>query len=133
MSNGSNQRPHALNWLILKHQQFITIIASWYTNPQTEAFTQLLQIPNKVNPVPAGMAPPLMMQGTEGETAGEHEQEISMHTGDVYDASAASISSHREIPSPTAEGEANGEGGRSPLVTYASAQGGGWSPSRIVD
>lgn len=28
--------------------------ASWYTNPQTEAFSEMLGIPNKINPVPAG-------------------------------------------------------------------------------
>lgn len=28
--------------------------ASWYTNPQTEAFSEMLGIPNKINPMPAG-------------------------------------------------------------------------------
>lgn len=31
-----------------------TDIASWYTNPQTEAFCAMLGIPNMINPVPAG-------------------------------------------------------------------------------
>lgn len=30
------------------------LAASWYTNPQTEAFCDLLDIPNQINPVPAG-------------------------------------------------------------------------------
>lgn len=28
--------------------------ASWYTNPQTEAFCDMIGIPNQINPVPAG-------------------------------------------------------------------------------
>ena len=28
--------------------------ASWYTNPQTLAFTSLLQIENRINPIPEG-------------------------------------------------------------------------------
>lgn len=34
----------------------ISWIAAWYTNPQTEAFCTLLDIENKVNPVPANVA-----------------------------------------------------------------------------
>lgn len=30
------------------------LAASWYTNPQTLAFTSLLQIENRINPIPEG-------------------------------------------------------------------------------
>lgn len=32
--------------------------AAWYTNPQTIAFCDMLQIPNKINPFPPGFVPP---------------------------------------------------------------------------
>ncbi|KAF8069261.1 lariat debranching enzyme, C-terminal domain-containing protein [Lyophyllum atratum] len=31
---------------------------SWYTNPQTEAFCKMLEIPNKINPPPKGVSAP---------------------------------------------------------------------------
>lgn len=31
------------------------IKAAWYTNPQTEAFCGMLQIPNRINPAPIGV------------------------------------------------------------------------------
>jgi hypothetical protein len=33
----------------------VSSTAAWYTNPQTEAFCALLEIENKVNPVPTNV------------------------------------------------------------------------------
>ena len=34
--------------------QSAVVTASWYTNPQTEAFCRLIDIPNQINPIPEG-------------------------------------------------------------------------------
>lgn len=36
---------------------FSIYLAPWYTNPQTEAFCNMLQLENKINPPPAGVIP----------------------------------------------------------------------------
>jgi len=38
----------------------INLIASWYTNPQTVAFCEMLGIENKINPPPPGMDKPIV-------------------------------------------------------------------------
>ena len=104
----------------------VCLTASWYTNPQTEALARLLQMPNKVNPVPAGMAPPRMVQGGAGAAiAGEG---ASVGADDDAEAAASSIRD-REIVSPDVgmEEESAVTDAHPPIAS------GGWSPSRIVD
>lgn len=39
-------------WELVSTDAFFISLVMWYTNPQTEAFCQLIGVENKVNPVP---------------------------------------------------------------------------------
>jgi hypothetical protein len=117
------------------------VAVSWYTNPQTEAFARLLQVANKVNPVPEGMAPPMVQGVTEAETSGETAASGSADA-------LASEGRDGEMMLPKVGEKANGgtnvgEGGVGDVpsdpgmpsgMTYAEEPiaSGGWSPSRIM-
>ncbi|KAF8583142.1 DBR1-domain-containing protein [Ramaria rubella] len=97
---------------------------SWYTNPQTEALTQLLQIPNKVNPVPPGMVPP-MVQGAESEITEDSEAQIAHEEGITMPESDLGVY--------MGNNEAAGSSEDAQVTYPEEAMSGGWSPSRIVE
>lgn len=121
------------------------VAVSWYTNPQTEAFARLLQIPNKVNPVPAGTAPPMVQGTTEAENPGERAVNVDADT-DV--AALASRPQDGEVLLPKVgenvnegakmeEGDVEdvpSDGDAASAMTYPvqPISSGRWSPSRIM-
>jgi len=74
--------------------------ASWYTNPQTEALTQLLQIPNKVNPVPPGVTPSNVQNKTDRGKSMVREESQAMN---VKGQEGGGVSSGRWSPSRVVE------------------------------
>jgi len=114
---------------------------SWYTNPQTEALARLLQIPNKINPVPAGMAPPKVQapevpaEAVLQPSVAEHALPAQQTDGEI---SIADPDVAVDEDEKAEEGNAIGEDGRTegdgtPTVTSGPMTRGGWSPSRMVE
>ncbi|KAF8519827.1 lariat debranching enzyme, C-terminal domain-containing protein [Gautieria morchelliformis] len=101
---------------------------SWYTNPQTEAFARLLEIPNKVNPVPPGMAPK-MVQGAEADAPGTGDQETT-----TLELEKEVSEGDNAVEGSSARASSGGKND-DPPVTYPDEPitSGRWSPSRLMD
>lgn len=51
------REPSMINSVGAHLTPFISILAPWYTNPQTVAFCAMLELENKINPPPPGTSP----------------------------------------------------------------------------
>lgn len=86
----------------------------WYTNPQTEAFCEMLQIPNKVNPRRAG---------TGVDPAGYPD----------FNASSSSpVIDEMPQEQPHADPDDNTFDRADDRMDHGVPSG-GWSPSRVAD
>jgi len=97
----------------------------WYTNPQTEAFARMLQVSNKVNPVPSGLSP-RMVQGAGAET-----EDDSLHGRGAAGESLMEDAAALTIPAGNEDVTADDDHGGAE-ETYV-AESGGWSPSRVAE
>ncbi|KIJ29234.1 hypothetical protein M422DRAFT_235362 [Sphaerobolus stellatus SS14] len=91
----------------------------WYTNPQTEALTKLLQITNKINPPPPGVVPEMI----QGDVKAEAEVEADADAG-IPEKIANETTKVEETSNMQAEAEE---------AAPELPDSGRWSPSRVVD
>ncbi|KAK4698926.1 lariat debranching enzyme, partial [Phenoliferia sp. Uapishka_3] len=92
---------------------------SWYTNPQTEAFCEMLGIPNQINPVPAGF------KEAQEKMRIENEKREVENVKSRAEAKAKALKEAREealrMVDDVSEAEVGGEEGKDGVMVVETA------------